>query len=168
MEIKMEIKNIIHQFKPVYTSESRILMLGTMPSPKSREQGFYYGHPRNRFWKVVSDVRNEKQPQSIPEKKEFLIRNNIALWDVLHSCDIAGADDNSIRNPVPNDINRILKNSDIKAVFATGKKAESLYKKYCLNDTGADIIVLPSTSPANCRITYEQLYEAYSIINKYL
>lgn len=164
----MEVKNIIHQFEPVYTPQSKILMLGTMPSPKSREQGFYYGHPRNRFWRVVSDVRGEKEPQSIEEKKAFLIRNNIAIWDVLYSCDIAGADDNSIKNPIPNDISRILNKSDIRAVFATGRKAESLYKRYCLNDIGMDITGLPSTSPANCRITYEQLYQAYSIINKYL
>lgn len=164
----MEVKNIIHQFQPVYTPQSKILMLGTMPSPKSREQGFYYGHPRNRFWRVVSDIRGEKEPQSIEEKKAFLIRNNIAIWDVLYSCDIAGADDNSIKNPIPNDISRILNKSDIRAVFATGKKAESLYKRYCLKDTGMDITGLPSTSPANCRITYEQLYQAYSIINKYL
>jgi hypoxanthine-DNA glycosylase len=161
-------ERVIHQFEPIFDENSKILMLGTMPSPKSREVGFYYGHPRNRFWKVIADVRKEVIPTTIQEKIDFLIKNKIALWDVLKSCDINGADDSSIKNPVANDINYILDNSNVTAIFATGKKAESLYNKYCLKTTGIEIIELPSTSPANCRTSYEQLYEAYTIINKYI
>ena len=98
-------ERVIHQFEPIFDENSKILMLGTMPSPKSREVGFYYGHPRNRFWKVVADVRKEVIPTTIQEKIDFLIKNKIALWDVLKSCDINGADDSSIKNPVANDIN---------------------------------------------------------------
>ena len=135
----METLHIIHNFEPIYNEHSKILMLGTMPSPKSREVGFYYGHPRNRFWKVV-----------------------------LAGCDIKGADDSSIRNPQPNDMSRILECADIKAIFTTGTKAFQLYKKFCYPKTGIMAIGLPSTSPANCRMSYEQLYEAYFEIRKYL
>ena len=134
---------VTHDFAPVFNEESRILMLGTMPSPKSRETGFYYGHPRNRFWKVVSDVCGEKLP-------------------------VEGADDSSIRNPVPNDMSRILEYADIQAIFTTGTKAAQLYKRYCYPKTGMEAYALPSTSPANCRMTYEELYRAYSGICKYL
>lgn len=164
----MEIEQVTHEFSPIYDQNSRILMLGTMPSPKSREVGFYYGHPRNRFWKVVSDVCGEELPQSKEEKIAFALRNRIAVWDVLAGCEIKGADDSSIRNPIPNDMNRILEGAPIQAVFATGQKAAQLYKRYCYEKTGKDIICLPSTSPANCRVSYEELYEAYSVIRKYI
>lgn len=164
----MELEFVAHDFEPVYNKESRILMLGTMPSPKSREVGFYYGHPRNRFWNVVSDVCREDLPQTREDKIAFALRNKIAVWDVLARCEIKGAEDSSIRNPVPNDMNLILKNSDVQAVFTTGMKAAQLYKKYCYPDTGIEAVRLPSTSPANCRMSYEELYEAYKAIKKYL
>ena len=164
----MKIEQVTHDFEPVYNKESRILMLGTMPSPKSREVGFYYGHPRNRFWKVVSDVCGEVFPDTKEEKIAFALRNKIAVWDVLVECEIKGAEDASIRNPVVNDMNRIIKNADIKAVFATGQKAAQLYKKYCKEQTGMEIITLPSTSPANCSVSYEKLFEAYEIILEYI
>lgn len=127
----METQHIIHNFDPIYNEHSKILMLGTMPSPKSREVGFYYGHPRNRFWKVVSDVCGEAYPETREDKIAFALRNGIAVWDVLAGCDIKGADDSSIRNPQPNDLSRILTNADIKAIFTTGTKAFQLYKKFC-------------------------------------
>lgn len=164
----MELERVIHEFKPVYNEESRILMLGTMPSPKSREAGFYYGHPRNRFWKVVSDVCGETLPETREDKIAFALRNKIAVWDVLAGCDIRGAEDGSIRNPVPNDMNIVLKNAGVQAIFTTGTKAAQLYKRYCYKDTGIEAFKLPSTSPANCRMSYEELYEAYSVILKYL
>lgn len=164
----MEIEQVTHDFNPIYNKNSRILMLGTMPSPKSREVGFYYGHPRNRFWKVVSDVCGEELPQSKEEKIAFALRNKIAVWDVLAGCEIKGADDSSIRNPIPNDMSQILECADIQAIFATGQKAAQLYKRYCYKQTGKEIICLPSTSPANCRVSYEELYEAYSVIKKYI
>ena len=154
--------------KPIYNKESKVLMLGTMPSPKSREVGFYYGHPRNRFWKVLSDVCGEEVPETKKDKITFALRNHIAVWDVLAGCEIRGADDSSIRNPKPNDMNLILKEAPIQAIFATGQKAAQLYRRYCYKDTGIEIICLPSTSPANCRVSYEELYEAYSVIQEYI
>lgn len=159
---------VIHEFDPVFNEESRILMLGTMPSPKSRETGFYYGHPRNRFWKVVSDVCGEELPGTREDKIAFALRNKIAVWDVLAGCEIEGADDSSIRKPEPNDMSRILDHADIRAVFTTGTKASQLYRRYCYPKTGIEAVALPSTSPANCRVTYEELYQAYSVICRYL
>ena len=118
---------LFHPIPPVYDQNSRILILGTFPSPKSRESGFFYGHPQNRFWKVISRVLNWKLPESINEKKEMLISNRIALWDVIASCEIIGADDGSIRNPKPNPIEKILQQSEVKAIFSTGKKSFNLY-----------------------------------------
>jgi hypoxanthine-DNA glycosylase len=164
----MKNEHVTHDFEPIFNRESKILMLGTMPSPKSREVGFYYGHPRNRFWKVVSDVCGEEVPETQENKIDFALRNKIAVWDVLAGCDIKGADDSSIRNPVANDLDVILKQADIQAVFATGQKAAQLYKKYCYPKTKIPIICLPSTSPANCSVSYEKLYEAYEIILKYI
>ena len=164
----MKSEHVTHDFEPIFNKESRVLMLGTMPSPKSREVGFYYGHPRNRFWKVVSDVCSEELPESKEDKRNFALRNKIAVWDVLAGCEIKGAEDASIRNPVANDMNLILENADIRAIFATGQKAAQLYKKYCQKKTGMEIITLPSTSPANCTVSYEKLYEAYEVILKYI
>lgn len=158
---------VTHDFAPVFDERSRVLLLGTMPSPKSREQGFYYGHPRNRFWKVLAEVCEEKVPETIAEKKAFALRNRIAVWDVLKSCEIKGAEDASIRNPIANDMDEVLKKSDIRAIFATGQKAAALYQKYCYPKTGIAIITLPSTSPANCRISDEALYRAYAQIKEY-
>ena len=164
----MKSEHITHSFAPVFDEHSRILMLGTMPSPKSREQGFYYGHPRNRFWKVLSDICGEELPITKDQKISFALSHRIAIWDVLASCDICGADDGSIRNPVANDMNIILKHADIKAIFTTGTKAFTLYKKYCFPKTGIEAIRLPSTSPANCGLSYEKLREAYSTILDYI
>lgn len=164
----MESKYITHNFAPVFDSYSRILMLGTMPSPKSRESGFYYGHPRNRFWKVISDICGSPLPLTKEEKTVFLLSRHIALWDVLAGCEICGADDSSIRSPKPNDLDIILSHADIQAIFATGTKAHQLYQKYCYPKTGIKAILLPSTSPANCRLSYEKLREAYSAVSEYL
>jgi len=160
---------VFHSFEPVYNNQSRILILGTMPSPKSRENGFYYSHPQNKFWRVISDVFSQELPVSNEEKKDLLLRNKIALWDVLQVCSIEGADDGSIRNPEPNDISQILKAAPIRAVFTTGSKATELYKKLCYPKTQFQSVYLPSTSPANCRhYTYESLVEAYQVIKKEL
>lgn len=162
------IEEVTHQFQPVFDKYARVLMLGTMPSPKSRELGFYYGHPRNRFWNVLSDVCGEEKPETIEDKIAFALRNRIAVWDVLQSCRIRGADDGSIQNPVPNNINTILEHTEICAIFTTGTKAFQLYKKYCYPMTGISAIPLPSTSPANCRTSYEALYDSYQQILKFL
>lgn len=157
-------KKVEHTLKPIFTADSKILILGTMPSPKSRETGFYYGHPQNRMWKVLAGVFGENVPYFNEEKAEFLKRHYIAMWDVLAECDIDGAKDSSIKNPVPNDINFILKNSSVKNIFASGKTAGDLYRKYCMESTGAAAEVLPSTSPANCTYSLDRLIESYSVI----
>lgn len=164
----MKSEYITHNFAPVFDKHSHILMLGTMPSPKSRETGFYYGHPRNRFWKVVSDICGAKLPETKEEKIAFALSHHIAVWDVLAGCDICGAGDSTIRNPSVNDMNVILSCADIRAIFTTGTKAYQLYQKYCAPQTGMEAILLPSTSPANCRISYDELKKSYSVILKYL
>lgn len=156
---------IEHTIEPVYNEESRILILGTMPSPKSREYGFYYSHPQNRFWHVVSNLLNQETPKTNEEKADFLLKNRIAMWDVLKSCDIVGADDSSIKNPVANDFSVILQKTKINRIYTTGTKATLLYKQLCLPITGIESVYLPSTSPANCRhFTFEKLVESYKII----
>lgn len=167
-EAKILHTKVYHTLKPIYNENSRILILGSIPSPKSREQGFYYAHPQNRFWKTLSAVIQKPIPISNEEKTEFLLKNKIALWDVISECEIVGASDSSISNPVPNDINKILKASRVKAVFTTGKKAYSLYNKLCLESTGLPALPLPSTSPANCAVHLNRLIEEYKIILKYL
>ena len=164
----MEAGLVTHEFDAFFDKDSRVLILGTIPSPKSREQGFYYGHPQNRFWKVLADVLGEEFPQTVEERKGFLKRNHIALWDVLESCEIKGASDVSIRNARPNDMNRILQAADIRAIFATGAKAAQLYKKLCFPECGVEAVRLPSTSPANCGCSCEKLREAYRQICDYV
>lgn len=164
----MEIKKVEHAFEPFYDENSKVLILGTMPSPKSRDTGFYYGHPRNRFWTVLSDLLEESFPETKEDRQELLKRHNIALWDVLLSCEIAGADDSSIRNPIANDMNVILNRANIQAVFTTGAKATELYRRHCYVCCGVPSIGLPSTSPANCRCSYDKLKESYGQILKYL
>lgn len=157
---------IFHEFEAFYSKESEILILGSIPSSKSREEGFYYAHSQNRFWKVLAKVFNEEEPKTIDEKKRFLINNKIALWDVLASCEIKGSSDSSIKNPVFNDINKIINNSNIEKIFTTGKTAYNLYNKYLFSSTKKEAIYLPSTSPANCKMSLEDLVEEYKIIIK--
>ena len=151
---------LYHSIDPVFDENSRILLLGSFPSPKSREAGFYYGHPQNRFWKVLSAVLSVPEPQSVEEKREMLLSHGIALWDVLASCEIDGASDASIRNAAANDFSRITSVAPIRKIFATGQTAAKLYRKL----TGGSIAALPSTSPANCMKTLRQLTEAYRVI----
>lgn len=153
-----------HTFEPVYDEHSQILILGTFPSVKSRENQFYYGHPQNRFWKVIAKVTKEAVPVSIEEKRELLLRNHIAIWDVIHSCRIVGSSDSSIQNVVVNDFTRILENTEIEKIYANGGKAFELYKKYAFEKTGRDIIKLPSTSPANAGWSLERLCEEWKQI----
>lgn len=154
-------QHIEHDIEPVFDARSRVLMLGTMPSPRSREQGFFYGHPQNRFWKVMAAVFDAPVPANIPEKRAFLLEHRIALWDVLASCEIAGASDASIRDPRPNDLQRILSHAPIEQIFCTGAKAAQLYRKLCEPTTGIPCVQLPSTSPANAAMRLPELIEAY-------
>ena len=157
---------VTHEFGPFYDENSKILILGSIPSPKSRELGFYYMHSQNRFWKVISSVFNEEVPISIDDKKQLLKKCNIALWDVLESCDIDGASDSSIKNPIPNDIEVILNNSKVEKIYTTGKTAYKLYNKYILNKIGIEATCLSSTSPANAKMSLEELIDEYKNILK--
>ncbi|MCL2207814.1 MAG: DNA-deoxyinosine glycosylase [Fibromonadales bacterium] len=140
---------ITHPFPPIFNANSRVLILGSFPSPASRAN-YYYGHPQNRFWKTLSELFNCKPPDPDPEsKRNFILERNLALWDVLHSCEINGADDNTIRSPVPNKFKPMLAKSKISAIFTNGKKATELFQKLCAKEAGQNSIYLPSTSPAN-------------------
>ena len=157
-----------HPFPPLYDKNSKIFILGSFPSVKSREQMFFYGHPQNRFWKVISTVLGQVTPITIYEKKNFLLSNNIALWDVIASCDITGSSDSSIKNAVANDLTQILNNADIKQIFVNGKTAEKYYNKYIRNSINRDAICLPSTSPANAGWGIERLINEWKNILKFL
>ena len=153
-----------HTFSPVFNDKSKVLILGTLPSAKSRENGFYYGHPQNRFWKVLAAIFHCPVPESREEKISLLLTHGIALWDVVKQCDIELSSDSSIRRAEPNDIGMLLKKCPIKAIYANGKTAERLYNKLLLPLTGRNIIVLPSTSPANASINLEALIAAWQVI----
>jgi len=159
-----EYEQVKHSFEPVFDENSRILILGTFPSVKSREQNFYYGHPQNRFWKLIAALTDWKMPETIEEKKEMLLKNHIAIWDVIESCEIIGSSDSSIRNVVPADLNRVLSTAPIQTIYANGTKAYELYEKYARPITGRPIEKLPSTSPANAAWQLERLKEAWKII----
>ncbi len=172
-------KNLrIHPFEPVYDRFSEILILGTFPSVKSRENHFYYGHPQNRFWKVLAAVFREEEdgalsedsllsvPQTVEEKKEFLRKHHIALWDVIASCEIEDSDDASIRRVLPNDLGIIFSACDIKVVCTNGKTAEKLYRRHLQPTCGREPLALPSTSPANAAASLERLTQEWSRIKR--
>lgn len=156
-----EYEHICHTFKPVYDEKSKILILGSLPSVKSRETGFYYGHPQNRFWKVLAAILSCSVPVTIEEKKEMLLAHHIAVWDVIESCDIIGSSDSSIKNVVPADIGTVLQKTAVRKIFANGKKAESLYRQYIFPKTKVSVTALPSTSPANAACSLEKLVDIW-------
>jgi len=158
---------VIHSLEPVFNPESGILILGTMPSVSSRENGFYYSHPQNRFWQVLSAVFDEPLPYTSEQKKKLVLSHGIALWDVLAACEMKGSEDSSIRKPVANDFTSILSETRISRIFTTGEKAASLYRKLCRSATQIEAIPLPSTSPANrARFPLNTLIEIYSILRQ--
>ncbi len=163
-------QQIIHPWPAFYTPTSKILILGTIPSPKSREFGFFYSHPQNRFWKILLLLMGEETKQvTLEARQQFLVDHDIALWDVLHSCRIKGAGDSSIREPAANDFTEVLQNAPIRAIFTTGRKATQLYEKLVYPQTRRASIYLPSTSPANkCFFPDEVLLESWQIIKSYL
>lgn len=153
-----------HTFPPIWTPESRILILGSFPSVKSREQGFFYGHPQNRFWKLMAKLLEEEIPANIEEKKAMMLRHNIALWDVIESCEITGSSDSSIRDVKVNDLGMIVKGSRVRHVFANGGKSYELYVKHGEKLTGIPAVKLPSTSPANAAFSLERLAQEWGCI----
>ena len=152
-----EYQHVTHTFEPVFNKESKILILGSFPSVKSRENNFYYGHPQNRFWKVLAKVFEVNVPQTIEEKKAFLLENHIAVWDVIESCTIIGSSDTSIRDVMVNDFSRVLGNSSIERIYVNGTKAYDLYQKYAKKQKEIPVVKLPSTSPANAAWSVERL-----------
>ena len=156
--------NIIHPIPPLYDADSRILILGSFPSVKSREAMFFYGHPQNRFWPLLARLFDESVPQSIPEKRELALRHNIALWDSIHSCTISGSSDSSIRDVVPNDLSVILDNSRVERIFCNGATSHRLYMKYIFPLTGIEAVKLPSTSPANAAFGMDRLVDKWKEI----
>lgn len=157
---------LCHPIAPVWNERSTLLILGSFPSVKSREAGFYYGHKQNRFWPLLSRLYQEEIPADIQGKKAFLLRNGIALWDVVASCRIIGSSDSSIADVTVNDIRPLLENSGIQRIFFNGRAAFSLYRKYLLPLTGQEGICLPSTSPANARMDREALFSAWAVIRQ--
>lgn len=155
---------IVHPIPPLFDAQSRLLILGSFPSVKSREAGFFYGHPQNRFWRVTAAVFSEPVPQTIDEKRAFLLRCKIALWDVIAACDITGSSDSSIRNVVPNDLSVILNAAPIRQIYVNGGTAARFYDKYQCPITGKEAIRLPSTSPANAAWSLEKLCAAWQIL----
>lgn len=155
---------ISHPIPPVFDRHSKVLILGSFPSVKSREAQFFYGHPQNRFWKVTSTVFAAPEPHTVEEKKAFLLSHGIAVWDVIAACDITGSSDSSIKNVIPNDLAMILNHADIRTIFVNGKTAEKFYNKYIRDAIGRDAVCLPSTSPANAAWTVERLTEAWKQI----
>ncbi len=150
---------LTHPVKPIYNQESEILILGTFPSVKSREMKFFYSHPQNRFWRVMARLCKSDVPKTVEEKTDLILSNHFALWDVIHSCEVEGSSDSSIKNVIPNDISVILNHSQVNKIFVNGKKAEELYKKYLEKQTGIKAIYLPSTSPANAAWSEDRLTE---------
>ncbi len=155
-------EKLIHNIAPIYNRYSKILILGSFPSRKSREHCFYYAHPQNQFWQILSDVFSEK----IENKKQFLLKHNIALWDVVASCEIKGSNDATIKNITVNDINSLVKKTNIKVIYTTGKKAFNLYKKYLEVEIGIKAIYLPSTSPCYKKMSYNEKLIQYKQIKK--
>ena len=150
-----------HPFPPLFDKDSRILILGSFPSVRSREMNFFYGHPQNRFWKVIAGIFDEKIPESIEEKKELILKHHLALWDVIAECEITGSSDASIKNARANDLSEILENASIEKIIVNGKTAEKLYIKYIEPVTGMKAVVLPSTSPANAAWSLDRLISVW-------
>lgn len=157
----MESSHVVHPIPALYDASSRILILGSFPSVKSRESRFFYGHPQNRYWRVLAAITEDEVPVTVEEKRAFLLRHHIAAWDVIGSCEITGSSDSSIRNAVPNDLTPILASAPICQVFTNGKTADRMYRRYCEKQTGRSAVCLPSTSPANAAWSLDRLIDEW-------
>lgn len=157
-------QSIIHPIPPLYDENSRILILGSFPSVKSREAMFFYGHPQNRFWKLMARLFDENAPQSIEEKRALALSHHIAMWDTIHSCTITGSSDSSIKDVVPNDLSVILDDSKVERIFCNGATSHKLYMKYIFQSTGIKAVKLPSTSPANAAFSIDKLEKEWRVI----
>ena len=160
----MALEKVIHPIPPLWNENSRVLILGSFPSVKSREQAFFYGHPQNRFWRVMAGLLQAQVPTTVEEKKALLLTHRIAVWDVVASCEIEGSSDSSMRNVVANDLSPILEGSRIQKLFLNGKTAEKFYKRYIFPKLQREATVLPSTSPANAAWSLERLMDAWKVV----
>lgn len=160
----MQPQKIIHPIPPLYDAESKILILGSFPSIKSREAMFFYGHPQNRFWPLLARLFGEDVPTSIEEKKSLVLRHRVALWDSIHSCTIVGSSDSSVRDVVPNDLSVILDNSKVERIYCNGALSHKMYTKYIYPTTGITAVKLPSTSPANAAFNMDRLEKEWQVI----
>ena len=156
----------VHSIPPVFDQDSRVLILGSFPSVRSREVGFFYGHPQNRFWKTLSSVFNTEAPGTIEEKKAFLLAHRIALWDVIATCEIKGSSDSSIKNATANDVLSLIKQTGITKIYTNGGTAHRLYCRYLQSHVGIEATCLPSTSPANAAWSLERLCQAWRVVNE--
>ncbi len=166
MKQEKKYQKLKHEFEPLFNENSRILILGSFPSVKSREQQFYYGHPQNRFWKVIAGLYGSPVPQTVEEKKALLLENGIALWDVIAECEIVGSSDSSIRNVVPNDLSQILDRAEIRQIYTNGGTAKRLFDKFQQKTCGRTAVGLPSTSPANAAFSLERLLQEWQCIEQ--
>lgn len=162
--MKSKASTIIHPIPPTFDEHSRILILGSFPSVKTREMMYFYGHPQNRFWKVVAALYKEDVPMTVTERHDFLLRNRIALWDSIHQCSIVGSSDSTIKDVIPNDLTPILNAAPIETIYCNGKKSAEMYKKYIEPQIKREAVTLPSTSPANAAWTLDKLIDAWSVI----
>ena len=160
----MTISRLSHPFPPLYDSQSAVLILGSFPSVKSRESQFFYGHPQNRFWRVIAALMEEPVPISIAEKKRLILSHHLALWDAVQSCTITGSSDSSIKDVVPNDLSGIIANSRIDRIFCNGTLSHNVYQRYIRPTIGREAVKLPSTSPANAAYSLEKLLAAWRVI----
>lgn len=159
--------HLVHPIPPTFDKTSRILVLGSFPSPKSRESGYFYGHPQNRFWRIIADLFDEEVPVTVEEKHTLLQKHHIAAWDVIQSCTIKGASDSSISDVIVNDLRPILEGSEIRQIFVNGKTAYKYFRKYTEPLIGRTAVCLPSTSPANAAWSLSRLIEAWGVIKEY-
>ena len=159
-----EYEHIVHPFEPLFDKDARILILGSLPSVKSREQNFFYGHPQNRFWKLIAVLYDEPVPQDIEEKRRLILGHDIALWDTIYSCDIIGSSDSSIKNVVPTDLKRIIEHSAVERIYCNGMTSGRYFEKYHEPELGIKAVTLPSTSPANAAWSFDRLLEAWRVI----
>lgn len=161
-----EASHITHPIPPFAAAGAKVLILGSFPSVKSRESGFFYGHPQNRFWRVLARVFEDDVPATVDGKKAFLAAHGIALWDVIASCAIEGSADSSIRDVVANDVGALLAQHDIRAVFTNGKTAQALFDRHLAPSLGVCATCLPSTSPANAAWNLDRLVEAWRVVRE--
>ncbi len=164
----MEYEHIVHPFGPLYDERSKILILGSLPSVKSREQNFFYGHPQNRYWPLMASLLGEPAPKTLAEKKALVLAHGVAMWDSVYSCDIKGSGDQSIKNAVPTDLRPVLEGSMIRAVFCNGAASYKYYCRFQEKELGIKAVQLPSTSPANAAWSMEKLRDEWKIILEYL